>query len=545
MTIHSDSTRNFLEERYSRSENGRYFGHQPIYGIGGFSEPNHLIRFSRTVNILKMLSRVNFSSCLDVGGGEGYLSNLIRNLLNSQVVNSELSFEACRRALELYGIPSLCNDASILPFEDNSFELVICSEVIEHVVDPILVISELDRVAKKYVLISTEQFCENEHERYASLETTPSWIPHAERNYFTLTDFLDLLGPSIELSRQYSVEVVQTSDSEKNLDKIREALGISVDRVAKGEGKGIIILKRREADSGSERSETRASVGELIEAVLAERKDEKGKGSELAGRQYELPAEKLLCVECASHLTGKSDRLCCTGCGSEFEIRSGVPILLPSSEKLLENRRQRLTRLYERYDHVFPRNNFLDQHKRFDISSTGIEWDDCRKDSSGNEYYVSERRKSSFITESKPGATHIRFILRSNLQGVTVPVLIKADDTVRLATVYVLPNWQSYVVRLPFAKRNIKISLEIGEDTEQFSSYAQSAGTDRLQIALYSFETINMIPSTLEEAYFKWWFPMEDKLNIMGEKIRRAEDRISEVSRLFPIRLYRRLRGLK
>jgi len=42
--------------------------------------------------------------------------------------------------------PDLVADAHTLPFEDNSYEIVICREVLEHVKDPQKVLSELHRV---------------------------------------------------------------------------------------------------------------------------------------------------------------------------------------------------------------------------------------------------------------------------------------------------------------------------------------------------------------------------------------------------------------
>jgi ubiquinone/menaquinone biosynthesis C-methylase UbiE len=41
-----------------------------------------------------------------------------------------------------------------IPFKDRSFDLVICNEVLEHVDDPGKALSELERVTKKYCLIS-------------------------------------------------------------------------------------------------------------------------------------------------------------------------------------------------------------------------------------------------------------------------------------------------------------------------------------------------------------------------------------------------------
>src|SRR3546814_8619033 len=44
--------------------------------------------------------------------------------------------------------PDVAADGALLPFPDQSFEAVICSEVLEHVPDPRLVLDEIARVLK-------------------------------------------------------------------------------------------------------------------------------------------------------------------------------------------------------------------------------------------------------------------------------------------------------------------------------------------------------------------------------------------------------------
>ncbi|MHA6204595.1 class I SAM-dependent methyltransferase [Dyella soli] len=90
-------------------------------------------------------------SVLDVGCGLGYLLNRLR--------------EESRRA-ELTGV-DLLNEvpgstfsyhqasADALPFPDNAFDVVLCTHVIEHVIDPTKVVRELLRVAREKVIIVT------------------------------------------------------------------------------------------------------------------------------------------------------------------------------------------------------------------------------------------------------------------------------------------------------------------------------------------------------------------------------------------------------
>lgn len=61
--------------------------------------------------------------------------------------------------------PDIVADAHDIPFDDNSFETVLCTEVLEHVKDPFRVVSELHRVLKKDgTLILTTRFLFPLHE---------------------------------------------------------------------------------------------------------------------------------------------------------------------------------------------------------------------------------------------------------------------------------------------------------------------------------------------------------------------------------------------
>lgn len=156
MTYSIDETKNWLENRFKAvDENGIYVGHQPIYGFkNGPAEPGAIDRYIITFQILRHLEGIEFSSLLDIGGAEGYKSALIKKVFSVEVHSSDLSEEACKRARELYGISATSAKITELPFDDNSFDIVICSETLEHVQDFQEAVIELLRVAKSAVIIT-------------------------------------------------------------------------------------------------------------------------------------------------------------------------------------------------------------------------------------------------------------------------------------------------------------------------------------------------------------------------------------------------------
>ncbi len=118
---------------------------------------NYLVHnFLQNVGVLYQSIKIN--SIIDVGCGEGlvlkYISDFFNN--NNIVCNAiDLSQEEVKSAKR--NIP-FCNvkigNAYNIPFDDNYAELVICTEVLEHLENPILAINEISRVTKKYALLT-------------------------------------------------------------------------------------------------------------------------------------------------------------------------------------------------------------------------------------------------------------------------------------------------------------------------------------------------------------------------------------------------------
>lgn len=146
-----------LDKIFSRTnENGVYLPYQPIYGLRrGIRERKcYPMGYLLTHNILKALQDLEFSSVLDVGGAEGYTAQRIKDMFGCHVVVCELSPEACKRADEIFSIPADVGDITNLPYEKDQFDVVVCSEVLEHIENPKVAVQELLRVARKAVIIT-------------------------------------------------------------------------------------------------------------------------------------------------------------------------------------------------------------------------------------------------------------------------------------------------------------------------------------------------------------------------------------------------------
>ncbi|HUT57293.1 MAG TPA: class I SAM-dependent methyltransferase [Phycisphaerae bacterium] len=91
------------------------------------------------------------TSILDIGSGRGLIVKAMRDR-GFRVIATDYS----HTALSLYDGERVCCSCGQLPFRDGSFDIVACTEVLEHLDDRLYAaaVLEIARVARRYALIS-------------------------------------------------------------------------------------------------------------------------------------------------------------------------------------------------------------------------------------------------------------------------------------------------------------------------------------------------------------------------------------------------------
>lgn len=106
--------------------------------------------------VVKTTKPLQIDSVLDAGCGEGFtLARLQKEKIgkvHEGIEYDETAIELGRKTYPKVYIRK--GDIYKLPYKSNSFDLVICTEVLEHLENPKKAYRELIRVSKKYILLS-------------------------------------------------------------------------------------------------------------------------------------------------------------------------------------------------------------------------------------------------------------------------------------------------------------------------------------------------------------------------------------------------------
>ena len=143
--------------------------------------------------VRRLTAGIEFNDVLDVGCGEG---NMLRYLSDHDEENRTYNaMDKDERELESarVNIP-FCNllKGSIykIPFDDNSMDLVLCTEVLEHLDSPVDGLEELFRVTSKYAIVSVPReplwriFNIIRFHYWRDLGNTPGHVNHWSRKSF-------------------------------------------------------------------------------------------------------------------------------------------------------------------------------------------------------------------------------------------------------------------------------------------------------------------------------------------------------------------------
>lgn len=96
--------------------------------------------------VKEMIQEVS-SRVLDIGCADGWLTTRMAQVLSEAgVIGLDVSPKMINHARKEHPeVDFICADAHEIPFLDGSFDLVICTETLEHVVDPLRVLLEIRR----------------------------------------------------------------------------------------------------------------------------------------------------------------------------------------------------------------------------------------------------------------------------------------------------------------------------------------------------------------------------------------------------------------
>ncbi len=106
--------------------------------------------------LISSIKDLGIESALDVGCGEGFtLNKLSENKIGERLEGIDFQETAIEIGRKLHPDLTL-KQGNIygLEYKDNSFDLVMATEVLEHLEDPKKAFSELQRVSSRYVILS-------------------------------------------------------------------------------------------------------------------------------------------------------------------------------------------------------------------------------------------------------------------------------------------------------------------------------------------------------------------------------------------------------
>src|SRR3990167_915432 len=110
---------------------------------------NYITSDVRLSKVLEICANLKNKKFLDVGCSTGYLGQKLEKR-GAEVTGIDISKVALKKAQEVLSFTKVVDlNEGELPFKDRTFDLIVASEVIEHLFKPVIVLKELRRIVKE------------------------------------------------------------------------------------------------------------------------------------------------------------------------------------------------------------------------------------------------------------------------------------------------------------------------------------------------------------------------------------------------------------
>jgi SAM-dependent methyltransferase len=320
----------------------------------------HFQALLRKLKVFRLLDRLRFESLVDIGSGFDIYPYLVRRRYGVPTYSADLAHwvnlpfdEPVRGKLD----HAVTLSVTRLPFADNAFDVVLATEVLEHLVRPVEAISEMLRVARKYVVLtSLEALSADRWQRFHSRWHVDARKPHVERNFLVLDEVVAIFGAGVRHENLFfdpdlPVSAFAPADRQQaayaafgDMSSLVSAVCTAAARRDHAPGAmGIVLLAAQPGASvGSPTSEDAALAEWLVQGCAASEEA----GVRLLERVREPGADllpeperpvalellrRLVCPDCRGPLEQTVAGLHCERCSSSFTAEHGVPILCPRS----------------------------------------------------------------------------------------------------------------------------------------------------------------------------------------------------------------------
>ena len=104
--------------------------------------------------LMQLLDGLEFSTALDAGCGEAFiLPRLAARYTGARFTAMDREAQALRYPGNFpAGVPRVCGDAARMPYRDGAFDVVVITEVLEHLETPAVCLREIRRVTRRYLV---------------------------------------------------------------------------------------------------------------------------------------------------------------------------------------------------------------------------------------------------------------------------------------------------------------------------------------------------------------------------------------------------------